>query len=664
MGKSLTRKILEAHLVGGSLRPGEECVVNVDQVLMQDATGTTAAMEFELCAPNASVSKDIFAIVYVDHNVLGVGPRNANDWKFLQTFCAKRGIWYSSPMNGICHQLHTERFARPGIIQIGSDSHTPTTGCVGCVALGAGGMDAAVVLAGKPFEMSAPQVVGVRLGGKLQNWASGKDVILELLRRLTVAGGINKVFEFFGPGAKTLAVTDRAPISNMITELGATSAVFPADERVREFLRMMRREKDFTPLLPDDDAEYDEIIDLDLSSIEPLVACPSSPDNVVPVREVAGLEIGQACFGSSANSWFPDLWFPAYIFKHALLEKSKTVLPHVRVTVNPGSRNIELTAEREGVLRILREAASAKINWPVCGPCVGMGDSPSEDVRSIRTFNRNFPGRSGTPNDQVYLASPAIVAACAVTGVITDPRDIGIGGPPNVPVPHYVIDDRFIFPPLPQRERKKIQVFVSSTIKPPPLKGPLANDLTGQVLIVLGDNVATGTISPDGARWMGMRSDFEAIAQGAFITLDTDFTQEKQVSEFAARAKAAGGGFIAGGKNYGQGSSREHAAQSPMVLGVTAVFAKFFARIHKRNLINHGIVPILISDALHAHITQGDTWYIFGVRDAVAGGGKVFDIRTPHGVFPGELDLSPRERALLLSGGLLNYVRSTRKKKK
>ena len=656
-GLSVTHKILLNHLKDGSLKPGEECELRVDQCLLQDATGTTAAMEFELMRPRASIPDDMLAVVYVDHNVLGVGMRNSNDWKFLETFCARRGLWYSSPTNGICHQLHTERFAKPGILQIGSDSHTPTTGALGCVAMGAGGMDVAVVLAGRPFRIAAPRVVGVGLRGKLGDWASGKDVILEMLRRLGVSGGLNTIFEFFGPGTKTLAVVDRAPITNMITELGATSAVFPADERVLEFLRLMGREKDFIALAADEDAAYDDVIEIDLGQIEPLIACPSSPDNVVSVREVAGLEVEQVCFGSSANSWYPDLWLPAYILQKCLLDQGRTIPDRVQITVNPGSRNIELTAKQEGVLEVFRAAASAKINWPVCGPCVGMGDSPSEGARSVRTFNRNFSGRSGTRDDQVYLASPAVAAATAVCGFISDPRDLGIGPLPDIPIPRYVIDNRFLLAPLPPAKRRLVQVFRPSSIQSPPQKGELPDELSGTILLVLGDNVSTGTISTDGARWMAMRSDFEAIADGTFITLDADFSQEKQVSEFAKRARALAGGFIVAGKNYGQGSSREHAAQSPMVLGVTAVLTKFFGRIHRLNLINHGVIPIEIPEDLYAVAREKDTWQIPGIRNAVVSGKTEVDVITPHGTFSAHLSLSLRERAIVCAGGLIHWVK-------
>jgi len=653
--ENMTQKILENHRVAGSLKPGEACAVAVDHCLMQDATGAPAALEYELLRQGASIAEGIFAIIYIDHNVLSVGPRNPNDWKFLQTFCAKHGIWYSSPMNGICHQADLELFVIPGTVKIGSDSHTPTSGAVGCLAFGVGGLDVADVLAGNPFEMTVPTVLGVRLSGVLQDWASGKDVILELLRRLGVSGANGKVIEFFGPGAATLSVEDRVPIANMGTETGATSVLFPADERVGEFFRLVGREQDFVPLAPDEDAEYDEVTEINLGAIEPLIACPSSPDNVVPVREVAGLEVDQVCFGSSANSMFPDLWLPAYIFEQCLVNQGKTVPSHVRITVNPGSRNIERTAEREGIFSTFSEIGPVKKNWAVCGPCVGQGDSPPEGVRSVRTFNRNFPGRSGTPNDSVYLSSPAVAAATAVRGKITDPRDLGITPPPEIPVPEYVIDKRFFLAPLPPHEREAIVVFRASTITPPPRKDPLPDLLSGEVLLVLGDDISTGTISPDGAKWMAMRADFQAIADGTFIYLDEDFTQEKQVSEFSKRARETGGGFIVAGSNYGQGSSREHAAIGPMILGVTAVFAKEFRPLHRVNLINFGIVPLVINEELYAAAVRDERWELPAIREAIASGRKEFFVVTPRGVFPAELNFTPSERNMLLAGGKINY---------
>ncbi len=637
-GRSLVRKILEAHLIDGTLDQDAENSFRVDQVLLQDATGTMAFMEFEEIG--TSRVKVPLAIVYVDHNMLQIDYRNAEDHLFLQTFAARYGIHYSRPGNGICHQVHTERYARPGAFLVGSDSHTPTSGAVGCIAIGSGGIDIATALAGYAFDLKSPIICGVRLEGKLQPWVQSKDVILELLRRLTVKGGVNRIFEFHGPGVETLSVMERAPICNMITELGATSAIFPSDERTREWLRWQKREHDWISLRADSAAHYDEQLTIDLSTLEPLIACPHSPDNVVPVREVAGRAVAQVCFGSSVNSWFSDLALPA-----AVLRGHRVPATVQSVTLNPGSRQILDTIDRAGVLLELIESG-VRVLEPACGPCVGMGSAPPEGMPSVRTFNRNFKGRSGTWNDAVYLCSPATAAATALTGVITDPRTLG--KMPKITLPDQpTIDDRFVIVPPPLEEAEKIRVFRGRNIVSPPPQSPLGLALSGEVLIVLGDNVSTGSMSPDGAEVMADRSNLEAIAKYCFMKEDRDFVR---------RAKLAGTGFIVAGDNYGQGSSREHAVLAPKYLGVVAVFAKSFARIHRRNLIYQGLLPLLIDDDFLKAAAIGKPILLPTVHSELDSEKGRITVQTANGRYESRHDLSTRERAIVLSGGILSYL--------
>ncbi|MBI3555163.1 MAG: aconitate hydratase, partial [Deltaproteobacteria bacterium] len=579
------------------------------------------------------------AVLYVDHNMLQIDYRNAEDHLFLQTFAARYGIHYSRPGNGICHQIHTERYARPGAFMIGSDSHTPTSGAVGCLAIGSGGIDIATALAGYAFDLRFPIICGVRLEGELSPWVQSKDVILEMLRRLTVKGGVDRIYEFHGPGVKTLSVMERAPICNMITELGATSAIFPSDERTRDWLCWQKREHDWIPLAADPSAQYDEQLTINLSELEPLIACPHSPDNVVPVWQVAGREVAQVCFGSSVNSWYPDLALPA-----AVLRGNKIPTTIQSVTVNPGSRQILDTIDRAGILADLIEAGT-RILEPSCGPCVGMGYAPPEGLASVRTFNRNFKGRSGTWNDAVYLCSPATAAATALTGVITDPRTLG--QLPTITLPEEpAIDDRFVIVP-PLEEAESIRVFHGRNIVPPPPQSPLSDSLMGSVLIVLGDNVSTGSMSPDGAQVMADRSNLEAISKYCFIKEDRDFVR---------RARDARTGFIVAGENYGQGSSREHAALAPKYLGVAAVFAKSFARIHRRNLIYQGMLPLLIKDDFLKIAAVGARWLLPTVRFELEAGRKTVTVQTEQGRQNIRHDLSPREIAIVLSGGILSYL--------
>jgi aconitate hydratase len=641
MRGTMTGKILEAHLVEGRLVPGEEVALRIDQTLLQDATGTMACMEFEALGLDAV--KTNLAVQYVDHNMLQFDHRNADDHLFLQTFAARYGIKFSRAGNGICHQVHTERFARPGATLLGADSHTPTSGACGSIAIGAGGLEVALAMAGHPFRMPMPILVAVHLDGELPPWVASKDLILWLIRHYTVKGGLNRIFEFTGPGAANLPVTRRATVCNMITELGGTTAIFPSDEQTRRFLRRQHREDQWVELGPDPDASYDEEIHLDLSSLEPLIAKPSQPDNVVPVEQVAGTPVFQVCFGSSVNSWYEDLAVSA-----AVLDGHH--LPPTTVgTVSPGSRQILTMITTSGILEKL-EWAGVRILEPACGPCVGIGQAPPTGKASVRTFNRNFKGRSGTVDDQVYLASPATTAATGLHGRITDPRTLG--EPPVIDDPEPVVDDFMILEPAPPAARERIEVIRGPNIKNPPIPPPLPDDMTGQVLIVLPDNISTGSMAPDGAIVMADRSNVAAIAEYTFM---------KEDPAFVRRAKAWHGGFIVAGENYGQGSSREHAALAPLQLGVRGVLAQGFARIHRRNLVAQGLVPLYIGADVHDRLEVGDRLAIRGLKVAVASGadqvGVEVDRKEP---FRARLDLSPRERRIVVAGGVLNQLSTGR----
>jgi len=638
MPDNIVQKVLREHLVGGDLRAGEPIRYRIDQVLLQDATGTMAWMEFEqLGVDRVQVP---LVLQYVDHNMIQLDYKNPEDHFFLQGMAARYGAVFSRPGNGICHYVHLERFAKPYATLVGADSHTTTAGALGSFALGIGGMDAAVAMAGVPFELECPSVVRVVLENELQPWVSAKDVILEMLRRLSVKGGINKAFAFDGPGVSTLNATERATICNMILELGATAGMFPGDDECKTYLGYQERPGDYRELLPDPGCTYDEEMAIDLAALEPLIAMPSNPDRVVPVREVAGTKVAQVCVGSSVNSSFEDLAIPAFIVKDG------RVHPDLDMTVSPGSRQVLRTVAQTGILEDYI-VAGARLLEPACGPCVGMGQAPPENQPSVRTMNRNFPGRSGTVNDKVYLASPAVAGATALKGVITDPRDLGFD-PPKVDVPQPVIDDFMLIKPPPAAEARKVQVLRGRNIQPPPLPPDLPEALSGKVLIVLGDNISTGSMSPDGVLVMQERSNIPAIAEYCFRKEDPDFV---------SRAKAWGGGFIVAGDNYGQGSSREHAALAPLQLGVRAVFAQGFHRIHRRNLINNGIVPLLIDQVVHDKAAIGQDWSLPRVRQEIAAASPTVGV-----VFDGqELDaravFTPHERELLLSGGLLRYLK-------
>ncbi len=640
---NLTEKIFAAHLAGGDMKPGDEIAIRIDQCLLQDTTGTMAFLQLEELGVERI--KVPFGVQYVDHNMLAIDYRNPDDHLFLRTSAAKLGLYFSRPGNGICHYVHLERFTIPGEILLGADSHTTTAGAVGMIAIGAGGLDVAVALAGHPFVMAMPKIVEVRLEGRLRPWVQAKDVILELLRRRDVKGGVGRIFEFTGPGVATLSVPQRGTICNMIAELGATTGIFPSDERTREWLVVQRRAEQWSERRADPGAAYDELEVVKLDELEPLIAKPSSPGNVVPVREVAGITVQQVCVGSSVNSGYEDLAIVAEVLR------DKQVHPDVFMTVTPGSKQILDTIADTGAYQALI-AAGARMLEPVCGPCVGMGQAPPTGSVSVRTFNRNFPGRSGTDDDQVYLCSPATAAATALYGVITDPRVLGAEEPVLPPPPmDPTVDDRNIIPPPSAADAARIEIIRGPNIQPPPRQVALRDRLEGEVLITLADNVSTGDLSPDGAVVMALRSNVNAIAEFTLRRFDRDFPK---------RAREKGGGFIVAGENYGQGSSREHAALAPKALGIQAVVAKSFARIHRRNLIAQGIPPLtFVRDSDHARVAQGDRWVIDGIRDILEKGGEVVVARSSSGA---EIELRaqflPSELRTLLAGGLLAELRA------
>ena len=643
MGKNLVQKILETHLISGRLVPHEDIAIAIDQTLTQDATGTMVYLQFEALGIPRVRTK--FSISYVDHNMLQTGFENADDHLFLQTFAAKHGIFFSRPGNGICHQVHLERFAKPGETLLGSDSHTPNAGALGAIAIGAGGLDVAVAMGGEPYHFKMPEVVLVRLKGKLLPWVASKDIMLELLRRLTVRGGIGKIFEFGGSGVNTLSIPERATIANLGTELGATTTLFPSDETTLDFLRAQEREKDWVPLKPDSDAEYEQVIEIDLRKLEPLIAQPSSPDKVCPIGEVAGKKVDQVCIGSCNNASYFDLMSVAKILK------GKKVHPEVSLTITPGTKQVLEMIARNGALADLI-SADARILESACGPCIGMGQAPPSGAISIRTMNRNFPGRSGTPGDQVYLASPYIAAACALKGRITDPRTLG-PRPPRIPMPkQFLIDDSLILPPSLRPE--EVVIERGPNIKPLPTRGRLEDLMEGSVILKVGDNITTDHILPAGAKILPLRSNIPAISEYLFESVDPDFPK---------KAKQLGGGFVVGGENYGQGSSREHAALAPMFLGIRAILTKSYARIHRSNLINFGILPLtLIDPEEYAKIQQGDRLRITNLRRDLRESDllKIENV-TQKRVFEVTHGLNSREKEILLAGGLLNYTRNHEK---
>jgi aconitate hydratase len=639
---SLARTILEDHLERGDLVPGQEIALRVDQTLAQDATGTMAMMQFELFEVERVQVET--AVVYVDHNILQIDFKNPDDHRFLQAMAARYGAWFSRPGNGICHYVHCERFAVPGKTLVGADSHTTQSGSCAMIAIGAGGLDVAVCMAGHPFELPCPKIVGVFLDNELKRpWIQAKDVILELLRRRGVRGGRGAIFEFTGPGVSTLTYTERGTIANMIAELGATGAVFPADEATRAWLAEQRREEEFVALETGDTGDFDEEEHIDLAALVPLVAKPSSPGNVAPVDELVGTELTQVCIGSSVNSSYEDLAVCGAVLRGRRLSEKL-----VSATATPGSRQILDQITRSGTYVDLL-MAGVRMLEPACGPCVGMGQAPPSGSSSLRTFNRNFPGRSGTADDQVYLCSPAVAAASMLSGVISDPRELGDVELPARPDARPEVVQQHILEPAPADEGASIEIPRGPNIKPPPEQKPLPDELRMRVLIVAPDDISTGDLSPDGATVMAYRSNVPAIAE---------FTFQHRDPEFPRRAHEWGGGFIVAGHNYGQGSSREHAALAPAQLGVRAVIAKSFARIHRRNLIAQGIVPLLFKDeGDYERAELGQTWRIARLHSIAEGEDEleteidgVATITLTH-------DLLPREREIVVAGGLIRYLR-------
>ncbi len=642
MSKSLTQKILWAHLVAGKPVAGEEIGIKIDQTLTQDATGTMAYLQLE--AMGVPQVRTELSVSYVDHNTLQNGFENADDHLYLQTVAAKHGVHFSRPGNGICHQVHLERFGRPGATLLGSDSHTPTGGGIGMLAIGAGGLDVAVAMGGGPFYLTAPKVINVHLTGSLSPWVSAKDVILEVLQRLGVKGGIGKILEYSGAGVRALSVPERATIANMGAELGATTSVFPSDDNTLAFLTAQGRQGDWIPLSADPGAIYEETLQIDLSSLEPMAAQPHSPDYVAKIRDIGPIAVNQVAIGSCTNSSYRDL------MRVAAVLKGKTVHPATSLVIAPGSKQVFTMLARNGALADLI-AAGARILESACGPCIGMGQSPCSGAVSVRTFNRNFEGRSGTADAKVYLTSPETAAAAALTGRLTDPRELG--DEPCVSLPNeYLLDDSMILPPA--NNPATIQVRRGPNIKPLPTAEPLPGDLNLPVLLKTGDNTTTDHIMPAGAKILPLRSNIPAIAQYVFSNVDSTFPE---------RALAAKGGVIVGGLNYGQGSSREHAALAPMYLGIKAVIAKSFARIHRANLINFGILPLTFVDREnYSAISVGDYLELADVWRGLQECRPLTLLNKTTGqTFLAQHDLTPRQAQILLAGGLLNFTRQQRK---
>jgi aconitate hydratase len=635
---NVAQKLISSHLVSGTMKAGEEIAISIDQTLTQDATGTMAYLEFEAMGIPRVRTK--LSVSYVDHNTLQSGFENADDHRFLQTIAAKYGIYFSRPGNGICHQVHLERFSSPGQTLLGSDSHTPNAGAVGMLAIGAGGLNVALAMAGEPFWMVMPEIVRVTLTGAFQAGVSAKDIILEVLRRLTVKGGVGRTIEYSGDGIKKLTVPERATITNMGAELGATSSVFPSDEQTLAFFKAQEREGDWTGLKPDADAEYDEDILINVDEIEPMIAAPSSPDKVSRVRDVEGMPVRQVCIGSCVNSSFADLMVAASILK------GRRIHPDVSLTISPGSRQaFRMITENGGLADLI--SAGARVLECTCGPCIGMGQSPATDTVTLRTFNRNFPGRSGTSGDRAYLCSPLTAAASAITGKITDPRDL-VKETIKISLPEkYTVDDSMII--APSKAPEKIVIERGPNIKPFPVKGALEESLKTKVVLKVGDNITTDDIMPAGAKILPLRSNIPAISEYVFSKVDP---------AFHTRARASGGGIVLGGVNYGQGSSREHAALAPMYLGIKVVLAKSFARIHKDNLINFGILPLTVEEDVYDSIDPDADLEFSDLSKEVRESSKITFMDVGKGkTYTSEHGLTGRQREIVLAGGLLNYVR-------
>ncbi|MBQ4642376.1 MAG: aconitate hydratase [Oscillospiraceae bacterium] len=639
MGMTIAQKIIAEHKLSGDMTPGSEIALRIDQTLTQDATGTMAYLELETMGiPRV---KTELSVAYVDHNTLQSGFENADDHRYLQTVAAKYGVYFSRPGNGICHQVHLERFGKPGKTLIGSDSHTPTGGGIGMLAFGAGGLDVAVAMGGGAYYINMPKMFKVELTGKLNPYVTAKDVSLELLRILSVKGGVGAIIEWGGEGVNTLSVPERATITNMGTELGATTSIFPSDETTRAFLKAQGREQDYRPLSSDPDAEYDRIIPIDLSALKPMIACPHSPDNVVSVESLKGTKVDQVCIGSCTNSSLQDM------LKVAAMLKGKTVHPSVSLSVSPGSKQVlRMLADCGALSHIL--ASGARVLECACGPCIGMGFSPNSGGVSLRTFNRNFLGRSGTKDGQVYLVSPETAVAAALTGYITDPTTFQPMEPVEMPT-EFTIDDSAVLAPLPAEEASDAQVLRGPNIKEFPKSKPFEDTLSAQLVLKVGDNITTDHIMPAGAKILPYRSNIPFLSQFCFQVCDTTF---------AERAKAAGDGVIIGGSNYGQGSSREHAALVPMYLGVRCVIAKSFARIHVANLINAGILPLTFADpADYDALEQGSKLVFNHLKAGMQSGNFVMTDETTGKTYALKGEFTQRQQQILLCGGLLNYTK-------
>ncbi len=639
MPRTISQKIIENHLISGEMIPGKEISIKIDQTLTQDATGTMAYLQFE--AMGIDRVKTERSVAYIDHNTLQSGFMNADDHRYIQTVCKKYGIYCSKPGNGICHQVHLERFGIPGKTLLGSDSHTPMGGGLGMLAIGAGGLDVAVAMGGGAFYLTMPKIVGIKLTGKLRKMVSAKDVILKVLQIMSVKGGVGKIIEYYGEGVNTLTVPERATITNMGAELGATTSVFPSDEITREFLRAQGRENDFTPLCPDDGVIYDENIEIDLSTLVPLAACPHSPDNIVPVSELAGMKIDQVCVGSCTNSSYTDME------KIARILKGHTVADNVSMTVSPGSKQVFGMIAESGALSDMIDAG-ARILECACGPCIGMGQSPNSAGVSLRTFNRNFEGRSGTADGKIYLVSPETAAASAIKGVLCDPTTLDVEFDTIAPKA-YAVNDNMIIPPA--EDGSDVEILRGPNIKPFPVGEPLPETIEKAALLKVGDNITTDHIMPAGTKILPYRSNIPYLSQFCFEVCDKAFPN---------RAKLSGGGFIVGGENYGQGSSREHAALVPLWLGIKAVIAKSFARIHKANLINSGILPLTFKNPLdYDLIDEGDVLCLKDIRREITNGEQVFIYDMTKNI---KIELvcerSERQANILLAGGLLNYTKN------
>ncbi|MBQ2939116.1 MAG: aconitate hydratase [Clostridia bacterium] len=640
MGLTLAQKCIQAHLLSGDISViGSEIGLRIDQTLTQDATGTMAYLEFE--AIGIDRVRTELSVAYIDHNTLQTGFENADDHRYIQSVCKKHGLQFSRPGNGICHQVHLERFGIPGKTLIGSDSHTPTAGGIGMLAFGAGGLDVAMAMGGGTYYISMPKMVRVNLHGKLQPWVAAKDIILEVLRRMSVKGGVGKIIEYGGDGVASLSVPERATITNMGAELGASTSIFPSDDVTRAFMEAQGRGDQWVALAPDADAQYDEVLEIDLNTLAPLAACPHSPDNVKPVSELAGMKVDQCCIGSCTNSSLYDM------LKVAAILKGKTVDPSVSLGIAPGSKQVFNMLADCGALADLI-AAGARILECACGPCIGMGQSPNSAGVSLRTFNRNFEGRSGTADGQVYLVSPEVAAVSALTGVFTDPRTMGDA--PVVQMPEkFTVNDNMIVPPASPEEAKDLPILRGPNIKPFPSNDPMPDTIEADVLLKVGDNITTDHIMPAGAKVLPLRSNIPAISQHCFTRCDPTFP---------ARCEAAGKGFVVGGNNYGQGSSREHAALAPLHLGIKAVFVQSFARIHVANLINAGILPLTFADpADYDRISQGDTLRLTELRCHLTDGSDfVLENVTRGETYALPNTLTERQAQILLAGGLLYTI--------